>query len=179
MHEARTLQAYTYEAYLEIAQKTEERVELIFGDIYMMAGASALHQDIVGNIFYLLKNLTKKREECFPRIAPYDLKLQVDDSINVVQPDVMLFCESEKPCAIFEVLSASTAFKDKTVKKDLYEKSGIESYCIVDAEHRVVDLFVLKEDGYIFVGTYGESDNLPIACLGEAIGLDEIFETPL
>lgn len=177
MHEARTLDAYTYEAYTQIAQTTKERVELIFGDIYMMAGATALHQDVVLGIAYALKTISKEKQKCLPRVAPYDLKLQVDGTINVVQPDVMLFCEhGETPCAIFEVLSSSTALKDKTVKKELYEKSGVESYCIVDAEHRVVDLFVLRDGHYVYAGAYGESDQLSIACLEETIDLGEVFE---
>ena len=49
MEDARALENYTYEDYLDIANSTEERVELIFGKIYMMAGASALHQDTVGS----------------------------------------------------------------------------------------------------------------------------------
>ena len=58
MEEALKLKNYTYQDYLDIDRSTDERVELIFGDIYMMAGASALHQDIVGNIFFIIKNIS-------------------------------------------------------------------------------------------------------------------------
>jgi Uma2 family endonuclease len=118
MDEALKLENYSYNDYLDIDKSTKERVELIDGQIYMMAGASALHQDAVGNIFYILKTFSKEKKRCTPRIAPFDLKLNVNNNISVVQPDVMLFCASEEiPCAVFEVLSPSTAHKDKTVKK--------------------------------------------------------------
>ncbi len=176
MQEARVLNNYSYEDYLDISNSTKERVELIFGQIYMMAGASALHQDIVGNIFFYLKSLSKDKQKCLPRVAPYDLKLEVDGTINVVQPDIMLFCDDKKPCAVFEVLSPSTALKDKTVKKDLYERSKIREYFLVNAEYRVIDKFVLKDKKYEYVGAFGEDDKLPVECIDGFIELKEVFE---
>ena len=176
MEEARVLRNYSYEDYLDIANSTQERVELIFGDIYMMAGASALHQDVVGSIFYFLKSISKEKKMCLPRIAPFDLKLDVDGKINVVQPDIMLFCEDEKPCAVFEILSPSTALKDKTVKKELYEKSGIKEYFLVNAEYGVVDKFMLIDGRYEYIGAFGAKDELPIECLESSIELKEVFE---
>ncbi len=175
MDEARVLENYSYEDYLDIAHSTEERVELILGDIHMMAGASALHQDVVGSIFFFLKSISKGKQKCLPRIAPFDLELTINDTINVVQPDVMLFCEEEKPCAIFEVLSPSTALKDKTVKKELYEKSGITEYFLVNAEYGVIDTFILVDGKYKYVGAFGGEDELPIECLESSIKLEEVF----
>ena len=102
------LKNYSYEDYIAIDNSTKERVELIFGKIYMMAGATAEHQDTVLNIAIILKNMSRAKEKCQPRVAPFDLKLTVDNQTNVVQPDVMLFCDKELPCAVFEVLSPST-----------------------------------------------------------------------
>ncbi|MEA1953746.1 MAG: Uma2 family endonuclease [Campylobacterota bacterium] len=177
MDEALELINYSYEDYLDIDRDTKERVELIFGDIYMMAGASASHQDAVGNIFFSLKNISKIKERCLPRIAPFDLKLTDGDGVSVVQPDVMLFCSDETlPCALFEVLSPSTAHKDKTIKKELYERSGIEEYFLVNVEYKVVDKFILKDGIYYYDKAYGEDDEMPIVCLDSFIIVSEIFE---
>jgi len=141
------LKNYTYQDYLDIDKTTpdSEYYELIFGEIYMMSGASRVHQDIVGNIFYSFKQL-QKEVNCSAVIAPYDIKLKCDEQMNVVQPDVMLFCEDEKvPCLVCEVLSPSTAKKDKSVKKELYECFGIQNYLIVDPLNRYVDKFILKD----------------------------------
>lgn len=178
MTEARKLEDYTYEDYLDIDRTTQERVELIFGKIYMMAGASAVHQDVVGNIFFILKSIGK----CKPRIAPYDLKLfcpreGVRERVNVVQPDVMLFCRNEQfPCAIFEVLSPSTALKDKTVKKELYECARIKEYFVVETEYNVIERFVLKNGKYEYIGAYGKGDEMEIRCIGAKIEVAKIFE---
>jgi Uma2 family endonuclease len=174
MEEATKLN-YTYEDYLHIDQSSQERVELIFGTIYMMAGASAKHQDIVGNIFYLLKGLSQLDRQCIPRIAPFDLKLTIHNKISVVQPDIMLFCNNEVPYAIFEVLSPSTAYKDKTIKKDLYEQSGVKEYFLVNIEFKLIEKFLLQEGEYIYYGTYGLEDNLTIECMAQEVSITEIF----
>ena len=171
--EAKKLENYSYEDYLQIDKTTKERVELIFGRIYMMAGASAKHQDIVGNIFFIIKSYKK----CKPRVAPYDLKLYCDKSINVVQPDIMIFCENkEKPCAIFEVLSPSTAQKDKKDKLKLYECAGIKEYFLVETEYKSVEKFVLENKSYKFAGNYVLDDSLMVDCIDKEIKVDDIFE---
>jgi len=176
MEEAFKLENYSYDDYLEIDQSTKERLELIFGKIYMMAGASEAHQDAVGNIFFMLKTLTKNKQPCKAIVAPFDLKLIVDEKTNVVQPDVMLFCDAELPCAIFEVLSPSTAYKDKTVKKELYARSGIEEYFLINIEFNIVEKFILEDSNYQYIEVYGLDDKLPLDCMDTDITVSEIFE---
>lgn len=175
MNVALKLENYTYEDYLSIDKTTKERVELIDGQIYMMTGASALHQDIVLNLGYLLKNISKTQKRCFLRIAPYDLKLQRGKDISVVQPDVMIFCADEFPCAIFEVLSPSTAYKDKSIKKELYEANGITEYFLVNIEFQTIDKFILLDEKYIYDRVYGLEDAMPIVCMDSDIKVSEVF----
>ena len=169
---------YTYEEYLQIDASTpeNERYELIFGHIYMMSGASAVHQDIVGDIFYILKNL-QNETKCLPRVAPFDLKIECQGTTNVVQPDVMLYChDKELPCAVFEVLSPSTAYKDKTVKKDLYELCGVQNYFIVDPEAKTIDKFLLEDKKYNYIGCFGPPDDMVIECMNIEIEVAKLFD---
>ena len=175
---ASKLANHSYEDYLQIVQTTSEneRYELIFGYIYAMAGASALHQDVVGTIFLKLSSL-KKETNCFARFAPFDLKLECTGSINVVQPDILVYCnEKALPCAIFEVLSPSTAYKDKTVKKDLYEQCGILNYFLVDPEAKTVEKFLLKSKKYHYIRCYGIDDKMYIECFNMEVAVKEMFE---
>jgi Uma2 family endonuclease len=177
MQDARKLEHYTYEDYLEIDRTTQERVELIFGDIYMMAGASAEHQDVVLNLAYAFKSIPKESRNCTPRIAPYDIKFDINGDRSVVQPDVMLFCQDDAlPCAIFEVLSPSTAYKDMTVKKELYERAGVREYFLVNIEHKVVEKFRLDGQAYVYDKTYGADEQMPVMCMQAEIEVDAIFE---
>ncbi len=175
--DARKLENYSYDDFIEISKSfgENERAELIFGQIYMMSGASALHQDLVLNIAMLLKQIDKNKK-CHPRIAPFDLKIECAGSINIVQPDIMLFCKDKKlPCAVFEVLSPTTAYKDKSIKKDLYETCGIKEYCIVSPEYSTIDLYRLKDKKYEFVKSLYKDDILTLECLEEDIELKEVF----
>ncbi len=176
------LDNYSYADYLHIDKTTpdEERYELIFGNIYAMSGATALHQDIVGNIFYVLKSKQSK-SGCLPRIAPFDLKIECTGAINVVQPDIILYCQDrEIPCAVFEVLSPSTAYKDKGIKKDLYESCDILNYFLIDPLAKTIDKFILKDDVYQYDKCYGidkeKSDTIHIDCIGEDIDVRDFFE---
>jgi len=172
------LSGYTYEDYLDIDSSTpeDERVELIFEDIYMMSSASRVHQDVVGSIFFLFKSMQKSKN-CSSVIAPYDLKLSCDTKTNVVQPDVMLFCKDEElPCLVCEVLSPSTALKDKSVKKELYECVGIKNYLIVDPLNKYVDKYTLKNTKLVYDKCYGVEDKIYIDCFEEDVEVKGFFE---
>ena len=174
------LNNYSYEDYLAIdaTLKDGQRIELIGGEIYFMAGASAAHQDAGLNIAIALKQKIKESGgSCIPRVAPYDIKLFKGSSSNVVQPDVMLFCkDKEKPCAVFEVLSPSTASKDKSVKKELYESFGINEYFIVDTSLHIIDAYKLESVGYRYIKGFSTTDRLMVECINAEIDMSEIFE---
>ncbi len=174
---AKKLQDYTYQDYLDIDKTTndDERYELIFGDIYMMAGASARHQDIVFNTAFKLRELDV--ENCKARIAPFDLLIECDGVTNITQPDVMLFCQDkELPCAVFEVLSKSTAHKDMGVKKELYQCIGISEYYIIDPELEIVSKYILDGGRYYFVKGFSGDDSFTMECLDQEIEVKDIFE---
>jgi len=175
--EAHKLENYRYEDYLDIDRSTpdEERYGLIFADIYMMSGASRKHQDIVLNIAFILRRL-QKESGCTPVIAPYDLKIECAGAIHVVQPDILLYCDDpERPCALFEVLSPSTAYKDKSIKKDLYEQCAVLNYFIVDPLANTIDKFLLSEGKYHYDRCYGDEDEMHIECLNRSVSIPEIF----
>ncbi len=179
--EVEVVEKYSYEDYQEIAKSNpNERVELIFGEIYNMAGASAKHQDIVGNIYFNLRENIKDKEvnkNCKIRVAPYDIKFKSKDDTSVVQPDVMVLCKDKKyPCAIFEVLSKSTANKDKGIKKELYEFYGVEEYYIVNGDLKIVDKYILDNGKYYYVKGFSVDDEMSLGCLDTKIKIEDIFE---
>ncbi len=88
----------------------------------------------------------------------------------------MLFCENEIPCAVFEVLSDSTAYKDKGVKKELYERFGIVEHFIVDTALKIVDKYELNDGKYYYVKGFYIEEKMKINCLDEEIDIKEVFE---
>jgi len=133
----------------------EGRWELIDGIAYNMSPAPyPKHQKIVFNIAKEIEaNLNC--DNCEVYISPIDWKI---DEESVVQPDVAIFCETpvlqfftKTPFLIVEVLSKSTAKKDITVKYELYQKSGVKYYILVEPESEVSDIFVLEDKEYKFL----------------------------
>ena len=88
----------------------------------------------------------------------------------------MIFCEDELPCAIFEVLSPSTAQKDKKEKFSLYECAGIKEYYIVEPEYKSVEKFVLENGKYNFGGNYVLKDKMFIDCIEQEVNIEKFFE---
>lgn len=71
---------------------------------------------------------------------------------TVVRPDVVVICGEapEKhieltPHFVAEVLSASTAERDRSFKRDLYDEQGVPIYAILDPELKTVQLY--RRDG--------------------------------
>ena len=87
----------------------------------------------------------------------------------------MLFCE-DNLCAIFEVLSPSTAHKDMGVKKYIYEKSKIKEYFLVSDEYKTIEKFELRNNKFELVNVYGIDDILDVNCMNIKIKVSEIFE---
>ena len=173
------LNNYNYQDYLDIDKTTNEktRVELIFGEIHMMSGCSAKHQDVVLRVAMNIQQ--KRNNKCYSRIAPYDIKINLDNEINVVQPDVMIFCENEiMPCAVFEVLSPSTARKDKSVKKDLYELAKIKEYYIINTDLEIIDKYILDNGKYYYERGFSpcKDETVKIECIDANILVSDIFE---
>ena len=65
-----------------------------------------------------------------------------EDSEDYVIPDIMIICDRKNlkkgtyrgiPKFIVETLSPSTAFRDRTKKKEIYESCGVEEYWIVSS----------------------------------------------
>jgi Uma2 family endonuclease len=165
------------------------RYEIIDGELFVTPSPHFRHQEIA---FRLGRMLADAVEPAGGRVfmAPVDVVLTED---VVVVPDVFVVgaakveaIESlgrgsihELPDLVAEVLSPGTAWYDRTVKKDLYERAGVPEYWIVDGEDRSVRRYVLGESGY------GEGEHLegravlrsPVAG-GLAVSVADLFTAP-
>ena len=77
-----------------------------------------------------------------------------------------------------EVLSASTALRDRREKRDLYQRFGVREYLLIDAEAGVVEQLVLGDDGtYEKPVVLGADERVRLRCLGNLeIALAAVFE---
>jgi len=154
-----SLQKITYEEYLALVESSDQRYELIDGDVYLLASPSFQHQVVVNEISWLFNNYFKKTP-CQSLTSPIDIRLfgfatKFEEDPNVVQPDIVVVCDLEKvrdckyegvPTLIVEVLSPSTKGKDMAVKLQLYLKSGVSEYWLVDIEEKNVIQYAFTQD---------------------------------
>jgi Uma2 family endonuclease len=176
---------FTVDDYL--AWTGEERWELIAGVAYNMSPAPSIkHQDIAGRLYHELAQRLKSRT-CKPFIAPVDVVLSAED---VVQPDVLVVCDPNKitqnniqvaPDLVVEVLSPGTALKDLREKKQLYERSGVAEYVVIDPLEDYVQRFYLQANGSYHAGDiFGIYEELPLLSLLDVVlPLWEIFDVEL
>lgn len=140
---------YTWDDY----QLWEGRWELICGIPYAMTPAPSIeHQVISGHIDRLLQETLDCCEQC-RALLPVDWKIDED---TVVQPDNLVICHKEEksyltrpPVLIFEVLSRSTANKDRETKFNLYEKEGVHHYVLANPDEKLAKVYSLHEGRYI------------------------------
>ena len=173
---------FTYQDYL--AWPDNERWEIIDGVAYAMSPApKPFHQDIILNIGSYLKNALKGKP-CRPYISPIDVVLS---DMDIVQPEVLVVCDPNKkttnniqgaPDLIFEVLSPSTAKKDRWDKKRLYAKAGVKEYILVDPDALFAERYLLQENGeYNHGEIFSDQQEIPLKSLPElALPLWEVFE---
>ena len=144
------LPKYTYDEYI----KWEDNWELIYGVAYAMAPAPMIkHQNISAKIARYLDEAVENCKKC-QSLLPVDWKISDE---TIVQPDNSVICHTPKneayitkaPKIIFEILSKSTAKKDKGLKYKLYEQEGVTYYIIVDPKESLAKVYHLKDGRYI------------------------------
>lgn len=143
------LPQYTYEDYLQ----WEGRWELIDGIPYAMAPMPVPeHQRIAGHLAAEFREALRAAKCSCKVYLPIDYVLSDQTVFN---PDVFIVCSAITkkfldfpPALVVEILSDSTAGKDRHVKYPKYEAEDIPYYLIVDVEIKAVEIYQLTKDRY-------------------------------
>ncbi|MFN3740195.1 MAG: Uma2 family endonuclease [Thermodesulfovibrionales bacterium] len=142
------LPRYTYEDY----KHWEGRWELIEGIAYAMSPQAGFrHQRISNRIAAQLETLLEGCERCYA-LLPVDWRINDNTVLN---SDNLVYCGelkgdylTEPPVLIFEILSPSTAFKDRNIKYRIYEAMKVKYYVIIDIELNIAEIYELKKEHY-------------------------------
>ena len=134
-------------AYNDLAYN--EPYEIINGKIYMMSSPKANHVRVNGNLHSIF-DLYLDDKRCTPFIqfnVFFDEEQQyIPDEIIVCDPDIV---EEDGihgvPDLVVEILSKSTAIKDRMDKFYTYEKYGVKEYWIINPNEKSVEVYLLKE----------------------------------
>lgn len=145
----------------------EKKQEVIDGVVYAMSPSpNRWHAIVNGNIFMKLKGSFKgSRCEVFMEQLDYYYHYQEDKSDYII-PDIAIVCDwgkNEKhysgvPRFVAETLSPSTGHRDKTVKKEIYRRRGVEEYWLVDPKGSI-EIYYLKDGSYVLEQSYMYDDD--------------------
>ena len=132
------------------------------------------HQAISGRLYLLIGTWLRDRSTGQIYYAPLDVILS---RFDVVEPD-LLYVSNERaaeilgqyvtgaPDLVIEIGSPSTRRRDETIKRNLYEGSGVTEYWVVDPEIDVIRVYRRS----------GERFERPVELSAEA---GDVLTTPL
>jgi len=135
-----------------------EDFEVINGQVYMMSRPNTNHMKVELNIATIFNNYLNGKK-CVPF---NETDVFFDDNNNFV-PDVIIVCDPEiieddgihgTPDLIVEILSKSTARKDRAEKFFAYEKYGVKEYWIVTPETKSVEVYLRKDNKLLLDNVY-------------------------
>lgn len=136
--------------------------EKMDGIIYDMSPAPNYTHGIINNNINTIIKIGLKNSICMVFMENLDFKYHPQENDDYVIPDVMVICGRKNlkggcysgvPKFIVETLSPSTAKRDRTDKKDAYEKAGVGEYWIV-SQQGSVEIYYLKDQKYILEYSY-------------------------
>ena len=175
----------TYRDYLDLSE-SDDRFELIDGELFMVPAPVPEHQEFLGELYVVIRAFVRENRLGRVFFAPLDVVFSED---NVFQPD-LIFVSKERlniitgqnvrgaPDLVVEVLSPSTADRDRTLKRERYAKFGVREYWIVDIVGRTIEVHVLDGDKFAVAGVYGEGDIFESPLLpGLKINISDVFES--
>lgn len=150
---------YSFADLLELEELTNTKYELVDGHIMAMTGGTKAHNLIALGLFTEIDR--QKDPEC--RLFVADVKLRIDaenaenDKDNAFYPDLMLACGEEKsdlyeenPLLLAEVLSDSSARKDKISKRDKYLKlPSLNVYLILSQTDIMLTVYQKKHNRWV------------------------------
>ena len=176
----------SYEEFLKLVENSDLRYEYIDGEVYLLASPAYNHQVCVSELFVIFYNWFKGKK-CRPLTSPFNVTLiKSKDNINVVQPDIIIICDTDKidasgkykgvPALVVEVLSGSTKTKDMVKKLDLYMQTGVKEYWIVDPDKKEVTVYCFEKYDIADHNTYMRDMTVKSKIFsGLEVNLAEIF----
>ena len=141
----------TAEEFLRLPE--DGRRHQLLGGVHQVTPAPATrHQRIARNLLYLLEHYLRRHPAGELFAAPYDVVLSPTD---VVEPDLLYVGDHGSatigqenlkgpPDLVIEILSPTTRSLDRGPKRELYDRSGVGEYWMVDPERQAVE--VLRRD---------------------------------
>jgi Uma2 family endonuclease len=180
---------WTYAEYARLPMPSEAggtRYEVIDHELYVTPSPGRRHQRIVTDLVTILNGFVRASGLGHVFVSPFDVLFAEGDYL---EPDILFVGKGRAgivteravegaPDLVIEVLSPSTAVRDRGIKLERYRKYGVSEYWVVDIDARSVEIWKLAEGAEQPI-VVGDSDRLrwtPVAGTTELeIDLAELF----
>lgn len=146
---------WTYGDYLALTPPDSSNFEILRGELTVAPAPVPRHQWACDELTSLLRFFVKQNDLGRVFSSPIDVILgRHTEAETVVQPDILFIAKdrlgmieetniSGAPDLMVEVLSVSSAYRDRIEKKRIYAEFGVREYWIVDADQKVLEAFDL------------------------------------
>ena len=134
----------------------ERLVELSDGNIEVIELPTWFHQLILMRLFRALDGFVSQHKLGWIVFAPLPIRLWPG---KIREPDLMFMSAAHRdrigtywgvPDLAVEILSPSTAMKDREVKRLEYAQAGIVEYWIIDPEAKTVEVLTKSEQSSVY-----------------------------
>ena len=159
------------------------RHEAIGGELYVTPAPSFRHQRISQKLEQALLHLLETPGHGLVVHAPIGVEFPATE--EGVQPDIVFVSQARRelitdkgirgaPDLVIEILSPTTAGRDRGVKLKLYKQHGVEQYWIVDPDADAVEVWNFDDEPAF----QSFRERVPVRLGGKAVGeidLAEVF----
>jgi Uma2 family endonuclease len=166
---------WTLEDYYQLPEDGNQ-YEIVAGKLELKPSPTTTHQRISHS---LERTMTDSCEiDYIIMDAPIDVILSDNETR---QPDILMIHRSREeiieergvvgpPDLVVEIISPTSAKRDRTMKKETYARYGVSEYWIVDPANLTIEQYVLAQQGqpYELRNVYGSDDTVQserIPCL--------------
>jgi len=163
------------------------RYEAIGGELWVSPPPKPPHQWVSARLFAELLDLLVRPGYGYLFYAP--IGVEFSETQEGVQPDILFVSQGRlhivtedriqgAPDLVIEILSPSTARRDRTVKRHVYQRQGVAEYWIVDLDAKQVEVWRF---GTGAKEPERHTDRVPVRLNDRPIGaieLSKIFDWP-
>jgi Uma2 family endonuclease len=160
------------------------RYEIIDGEVFVTPAPYVSHQEVLANLYDILRPHVRAHRLGLLLFAPVAVVLE---PLSGVEPDLIFVAHARReivqskgifgaPDLAAEILSPSTAARDRGRKKALYARTGIVHYWMVDPRKGTLVALRLQGDAYAIEAEVGPRGTFkPSLFPGLTIGMRDVL----
>jgi Uma2 family endonuclease len=161
MEANRKCSRWTWAEFARLPSEGSTRNEVIAGELFVTPGPAPRHQRVVMRLIEVLNPFVRAHDlgELLP--GPVDVIFAEGDYL---EPDLVFLCRGRDdivtdrgiegpPDLVVEIVSPSTAARDRGIKRDRYQLYGVPEYWVVDPEQGTFEVWDFesgREDALVF-----------------------------